>query len=188
MDKGIFVGIFIVLSYIIGYVVYSVGLLKEIWRGNNSYAKKIETEVSKRENFKIAKEFLVKALQEKGSDNDLQNASVRDIRNIAMGFAPEADQKIYTFMFRSEFANHIANVSFVVGIIGILCSFIHLIPWNSIQTAIIFKVGGKFALLYGLLFTSYFVLRAARDRFYSIAIGLPFSILVSKNLNSHNAT
>jgi hypothetical protein len=169
--------IFIIISYLLGYVTYGFGWLKERILGKYSYVKKIEAKISKREAFSLAKDLIAKALTSKGVSNDLHkpSVSVRDIRSIAMSFIPEHDQKIYTFTFRSELSNQIANISIVVGFIGLVSRFSqHKIPCN------VFHTGPKYIILYVSLFIIYFLLRETRNRFYAIAIGLPFSIYTAK--------
>lgn len=170
---------FIVLSYLLGYVIYGFGWFKEEILGHHSYVKKTELNVSKRKAFLISKEIYSKVLKEKGVNQDLNEyTSVRDLRSIVMSFIPEHDQKIYTFTFRSDLSNQVANVSFLIGVIGLASYLINrFICYFSID---FFKIGKKELVIYFCLLISYFFLRVSRNRFYAISIGLPFSIYSAK--------
>lgn len=174
--NDLYLFIFIVISYLLGHVTYGFGWFKdEIFNkvkflNKYSYAKNIETSVSKRKAFILSKELITKALHDKGVSDDLNNISVRDLRNIAMSFIPESDQKIYTFTFRSELSNQIGNISIVVGIIGLFFSIF------KPTTLLIFKIDTTHIIIYVCLIICYFFLRQTRNRFYAIALGLPFSI------------
>jgi hypothetical protein len=176
--------IFIVISYLLGHVTYGFGWFKdEIFNRSKflskySYVKIIEASVAKRKAFSLSKELITKALQAKGVTEDLSNTSVRDLRNIAMSFIPESDQKIYTFTFRSELSNQIGNISLVVGILGLFFSIFKAIPFH------IFKTGTNHIIIYVCLIICYFFLRQTRNRFYAIALGLPFSIYTANAIKS----
>lgn len=165
---------FIAISYLLGHVIYGFGWLKEKTLKEWSYTKKIEKSVSGREAFKLSKQLITKALAAKGIVNDLANASVRDVRNLAMSFAPEADQKIYSFTFRSELSNHIGNISCIVGLLGVVSFF-----WKNVPLKI-FLTTTNHVILYVCLILAYILLRETRNRFYAISIGIPFSIYTAK--------
>ncbi len=162
--------IFIVISYLLGYVAYGAGKFKEEIFKNNSYVKKIEDKVAKKKAFLLSKELIAKTLKEKGVNDDLNDATVRDLRSIAMSFIPEQDQKIYTFTFRSDLSNQTANISILVGIFGLLFSIMKFLPLH------IFKTDTTHIIIYVCLIICYFFLRKTRNRFYEISISLPFSI------------
>lgn len=168
--------VFMIVSYVLGHLIYGFGLLKEKVLGKYSYIKRIEKGITKRQAFNIAKELLKNALVAKGVSNDLDAASPRDIRNLAMSFIPEADQKIYTFTFRSELSNHSANICLMVGFIGLMFSIFEKIYIP------LFVVDLPHNILYCVLVISYFLLIQTRNRFYAITIGLPFSIYSAKAL------
>ena len=174
--KDLYPFIFLVISYLIGHVVYGFGCLKEKWLRKYSYVKTIEDNVSKRQAFDYSKELLTQALAAKNLTNKLSVASVRDVRNLVMSFIPESDQKIYTFTFRSDLANHTGNISIFVGSLGLLFSIFKCIPMQ------IFKTDSTHILLYVCLVVAYIFLRETRNRFYAISIGLPFSIYTSKSI------
>lgn len=176
--------ILIVVSYLLGHVTYGFGWFKDKmlnrikYLNKYSYVKNIEASVAKRKAYTISKELVTKALQSKGVTDDLSNTSVRDLRNIVMSFIPESDQKIYTFTFRSELSNQSGNISIVIGTLGLLSSIFTFIPLN------IFKTDLTHIILYICLIICYFFLRQTRNRFYAIALGLPFSIYIAKVIKS----
>ncbi len=170
--------LFIISSYLLGHVTYGLGQLKENLLGRWSYTRKKEKEVSLKPAFKTSKELLEKALIAKGVNQDLNNASVRDVRSLIMSFAPETDQKVYTFTFRSDLSNQIGNISALVGLLAILSSFI-----SRLQPRV-FVVDRPHLLLYFCLLLSYIFVRQARNRFYSISISVPFSVYTAKELKS----
>lgn len=172
--------VIIILSYLLGYVTYGVGCFKdEIFSkfkffNKYSYIKNIEASVAKRKAFTLSKELIIKALQTKGITDDLRNASFRDLRSLAMGFIPESDEKIYTFIFRAELSGQTGIISILVGIIGLIFSIFKSIPLH------LFKTGTTHIIIYVCLIICYFFFRQTRNRFYAIAMGLPFSIYTSK--------
>lgn len=162
--------VFIVISYLLGHVAYGFGWFKEGILGKYSYVKQIEAKVASRKGFVLSKQLISKALLAKGVTDDLSNATVRDLRSIAMSYIPEHDQKIYTFTFRSDLSNQTGNISIVVGILGIIFSIFKGIPLQ------LFKTDTKHIIMYMCLIICYFFLRQTRNRFYAISVGLPFSI------------
>lgn len=170
--------IFLIISYIIGYVVYGVGLWKEKILAKFSYVQKIESEIKKSPSFSYSKVILAQSLDLKKIPNTLDTATVRDIRNLVMSFIPERDQKIYTFTFRSELANQIGNISIIIGVMGLIFSIFNSIPLN------IFKTDNTHIILYICLIICYFLLRQTRNRFYAISVGMPFSIFTSKSIKN----
>lgn len=168
--------IFIVISYLLGHATYGLGLLKEELLGDNSYLKKIEIEIKNRKAFVLSKDILSKTLISKGRDGDLSNATVREVRNIIMSFIPEYDQKIYGFMFRSEVSNQSGNISILIGILGLFFSIFNCAPANPFISDI------PHITLYIILIIIYIFLRKTRNRFYAIAIGLPFSIYTANSI------
>ena len=162
--------IFIVVSYLLGHVAYGFGWFKEELLGKYSYVKKIEARVATRKAFALSKELISNSLLTKGITEDFSNTTVRDLRSIAMSFIPEQDQKIYTFTFRSDLSNQTANISFIIGFLGLIFSIFSSIPLT------IFKTDTTHVIIYLCLIFCYFFLRQTRNRFYAISVGLPFSI------------
>ena len=99
----------------------------------------------------------------------------RHLRNLVMPFVPEVDNKTYTFMFRSDLCKHIGNVSLIIGVLGFLNKVVNFV-FGSLP---LFKVDKTYLILYSILILSYFLFRATRNYFYSIAIKIPFSAFVA---------
>lgn len=176
-DNDFYPFVFIVISYLLGYVSYGFGWLKEEILGKYSYVKKIEAKILKRKAFLLSKQLISKALLEKGIVDELnEKTTLRDVRNIAMSFIPESDQKIYTFTFRSELSNQTGNISFLVGFMGLFSYF-----FKSISLGI-FKTDATHLIIYVCLLISYFFLRQTRNRFYAISAALPFSIYTANQI------
>lgn len=173
--------ILVVVSYLLGHAAYGFGFLKEKIRGKRSYVSKIEATVATRKAFTLSKQLISKSLHAKGIIEDFSNTTVRDLRNIAMSFIPEQDQKIYTFTFRSDLSNQTANISISIGIFGLLCSLVSLIPSITLN---VIKTDTAHVLLYICLIISYYFLRETRNRFYAISVGLPFSIYTAKAMQN----
>jgi hypothetical protein len=172
--NNLFAFIFIVLSYLLGYVIYGVSLVKEDIFKNDSYKQKIEAEISCNLAFTMCKQVYIKKENERNLQVDA-NISVRQLRTQVMSYIPEQDQKIYTFTFRSELANHTANILFLLGILGLLFWGLQAIfPFS------LFKTDLKFIILYFIFIIAFFSLRKTRDRFYDISMRVPFSMYMAK--------
>jgi len=171
------------LAYILGYIIYGYSELKERKMGNYSYMKQKEKEAKGRKTYTNALEIL-KSKPLPAGMTAIDFDSLREVRNIMMSLSPEADQKVYTFMFRSELSRHIGNVSITLGVLGLL----HSVAKHCFVQLDIFKTGGHFWILYLALIGSYFLLRETRNRFYAIALSLPFSIYLSKQLTNGTTT
>lgn len=166
--------IFIIISYLLGYAIYGIGLLKESVLGKYSYVYQIEEKVKKRKAFSLSKELLSKSLKTNDIIDDLSNTSLRDIRSIAMSYIPEHDQKIYTFTFRSDLSNQIGNISIILGFIALTFSIFKPFSLD------IFNTTKAYYIIYLGLIVSYFLFRQTRNKFYAITLGLPFSIYIAK--------
>jgi hypothetical protein len=179
--------VIVIISYLLGYAVY--GLNIEIYKKREikifkkkfkitSYIDTIEDKIKKRISYKTTIQILHKRFQEKGIDFDSNNATLRDLRNIAMSFFPEQDQKIYTFSFRADIANHAGTISLFFGILGLLSAIV-----NCKMTFNVIIVDKTHIALYILLVISYFLFSSMRDRFYAISLSLPFSLLSTSEVN-----
>ncbi|CAM3715151.1 hypothetical protein MUGA111182_04830 [Mucilaginibacter galii] len=171
------------LAYILGYIIYGYSELKERKMGKRSYLKLKENEAKVRKTYINALDILKNKPLPPGM-TAIDFDSLREVRNIMMSLSPEADQKIYTFMFRSELSRHIGNVSITIGCFGLL----HSIAKHCFVQLDFFKSGSHFWILYLALIGSYFLLRETRNRFYAIALSLPFSIYLSKQLTNGATT
>ncbi len=175
--------ILIVISYVLGYIIYGLGDLKEKIRGNNSYSKRILSPISSTIVFKESKRLMSeKDPKQESFNKDLETIDVRGLRNIVMSYVPEADQKIYTFTFRSELSRHTGLVSLIIGCLGMMFTFIHC-RWPQID---LFKTEITYVLFYLLLVGAYFLLREPRDKFYRIAITLPFNLFIAREKNKND--
>lgn len=168
--------ILIVVSYVLGYVVYGLGDFKEKIRGTNSYSKRILKPISVLPVFKESKRLMI-AMDPKRKDfrHDLENIDVRGLRNIVMSYIPESDQKVYTFTFRSELSRHTGLISILIGSFGLIITILNC-KWPEIN---IFKTSSTYVFLYLLLIVSYFLLREPRDKFYRIAMTMPFNLFIA---------
>jgi hypothetical protein len=170
---------FVIVAYLLGHVVYGFSFFKEKRRGVKSYTKKIEESIMNKKSIVWSKQILKSKFEKLNISEDFSQTSVRDLRNIVMSFIPESDQKIYTFTFRADISNNTANISLIVGVFGLVFSFIQLI----FSEFLFFNLGTEYYLLYSLLIIVSFFLKETRNRFYAISIGVPFSIFTAKNLN-----
>lgn len=178
--KGNELLVLIVMSYILGHVIYGLGDLKETIRGSSSYSKRILTPISALPVFNEIKRKLIQ--QNLMSAENTERLDVRGLRNVVMSYIPEADQKIYTFMFRSELSRHTGIISLIIGGLGLLFTILGCTDLNFI----LFKTDLIYALMYILLILSYFLLREPRDKFYRIAMTMAFNIFNAKNINKEN--
>lgn len=166
--------IFIVVSYLLGHIAYGFGSFKEKLLSKYSYLEKIEKKVEDGNTFAITKKIILKSLQAKEINKNFNSLTVKELRGIVMSLCPEHDNKIYTFTFRSDLSNQTANISLIIGFVGLM-----LTMFSPFQFSI-FKTDMTFIILYLCLILCYFFLRYTRNRFYEISIGLPFSIYISK--------
>ena len=167
----------IVLSYILGYLIYGVGVIKDKRLGKFSSTKKIEEKTRDKAEFKLSKEIVRKYITANNLSTVVpDDIKTRDLRNIVMPFVSEVDNKTYTFMFRSDLCKHIGNTSLIVGVLGLINNLIEW-KWTHIS---LFKTGFDYIILYSILIVSYFFFRATRNYFYSIAIKIPFSAYITK--------
>lgn len=166
----------LIISYVLGYIVYGFGLTIDKLLGQRSYTKRIESRIEKRSDFNSSIEIIKKLKAKKGMVSDSQVISVRIARSLVMSFIPDQDQKIYTFMSRSELSKHTANVSMIVGTVGLVYSICPSMPFKLLRT------GELYLLTYILLVLSSLLLTKTRNRFYEIAMGIPFSIFLAYKL------
>lgn len=168
------------LAYILGYVIYGFSEWKEHLLGKKSYTHLEEEAVSTEKTYLSCLQIFKAMPLPKGLTTAIDFGSFREARNFFMSLSPEADQKVYTFMFRSELSRHIGNVSLVLGVTGLIFSFL---KWIFPNLPPLFYSGGHFWLLYILLLISYILLRVTRNRFYGVALVIPFSIYLAKQFD-----
>lgn len=196
------VWVVILLSYIMGYFVYGITLgrdiiLKKIY-SNKVFTTLLEiyfkalhlvglgkgyhlprTVLENTVNFASnSKEFIItKSFLNQQIANNVEEWNFNSVRSLVMSYIPEADQKIYTFMFRSELGNHIGFVFFSFGL-WLLLSEISLVYFNNTILMKADLLGHLYVPLL-LILISYFF-HITRKRFIIIAYKIPFSIFISK--------
>ncbi|MDB5122387.1 MAG: hypothetical protein JWP94_516 [Mucilaginibacter sp.] len=165
----------VIIAYILGYLIYGLGEWKEKWRGPKSFMEVIQAKIPNSNSYKLASELLQTKISATNATMQVSTMTAKDVRNLAMSYAPDADKKVYTFMFRSDLARHIANSSIIIGILAVLLQAAH---WIHPQLQVV-KGEIVYLVLYVFLICSFFILNYTRDRFYRIAMNIPFSILIS---------
>lgn len=177
-DGQYYIYVIIVVSYFMGYAVYGLNIIIQKITRDKSYTKVIENEVKNRITYQNSLLILQKKFNDKGIDFDSKKATLRDLRSLAMGFCPEQDQKVYTFTFRADIANHAGTISILIGSVGLLS-----ILANNTGIFQIFIVDKIHFILYVILVLSYFPFVSMRNYFYKISLGLPFSLLSTSEIN-----
>ncbi|MEO7977689.1 hypothetical protein [Flavobacterium sp.] len=187
----------IVVSYVLGYIIYSITILKvKIQNSMINNLSKINDYLS-HTFFKFlvinkSSKYLINHIKSKHGDywkynfvttstyksakdflksksyTDVDNMAFNEIRNILMSRNPEMDQKVYTFMFRSSLFDHISTIAMIV---CLLASFQFFIDLKLVKTEFLFKI------FYCLLIVLIPLLGNSKRIFYSIAQRLPISNL-----------
>lgn len=183
-EWNIFIILF--LSYLLGYLFYSFSDLTDkliFWLKflKLKTPKDIDREIESSQELQIAKTTLKDILVDKNGlpvvdVTSLNTMRARNLRSIVMSYVPEADTKIYTFMFRSELCRVISSVSFLISLFGFVLLFVAVFT----KSFSFFKTDPKSIMLYCILFVSSFFLTKTRIRFLSIAYKIPFSIFIAK--------
>jgi hypothetical protein len=175
--------VIIVLAYVLGFVVYSLTLVKISIQDNfidalkdkyiklYKYFKKYHSKFWE-ENFKTSATF--QAAKDKLSADGISSANnmkINEVRNIFMSRNPKMDQKVYTFMFRASVFDHTSTIMIVMVILAVLSFFTGCFDKAFMKTETLHMV------LY-LCFT-FLCLRLgnAKRVFYSISQRIPFSNL-----------
>ena len=185
----------IAISYILGYIVYGVGIKLDGWIAHYAQSRKAKCRVlraprkwitkacctlefknelfasiEQSKEFESAKEYLLKnsKIQKKVP------SQARPLRNLLMSYVPEADAKVYTFMFRSDLSFHVGIVLIALGIIGLLSALMSIWGLNP------FKSGSTYIILYTLMILAGLFLFETRKRFFSIAHRIIFPIFLAK--------
>ena len=172
----------IILSYILGYVVYSLTILKirlqdtilGIFKGGNALTRYLKLKHSKSWEKEFSNSAVVKSARKHLTDKgftEVDNMKLNEIRNILMSRDPAMDQKIYTFMFRSSLFDHISTISILVVLVATTQYFFAHYGVKFIKTE------GLFKILYLSLLILIPLLGNCKRIFYSIAQRLPFSNL-----------
>lgn len=167
--------IMIIMSYVMGYIIHSFTLLKDSWFNKLSKIIPISSvrtvldDLSKRDNFKLVSKIIEKETME----DDQKLSDYRSFRNYAMSAVPEADKKVYIFMFRAEVFNQLHTIVLISLFIGIAFNL------SSFCTDIFKDHVVNWAILI-VFFILAFTLRIGWNRFYAISMNIPFSIYLSK--------
>lgn len=170
--------IFFFVAYALGHVLHGInGYLDKIL----NIRKKVVSEIEESETYKKAKSFVVKELNTYGNPVDESNLKLSEVRNFAMSRFPDIDNKVYTFMFRSVIASHLISLFSTFGILGLI-SWITQKFWNLA----FFKDEVMFMICYILMLLCLFPLIRTKKDFYSIAMRLPMSVLISSHKNEKN--
>ncbi|MBD8083020.1 hypothetical protein [Chryseobacterium caseinilyticum] len=173
-DTGHF--LFIIISYIIGYVIYGINIFIYEVCCKISFRDKIEREIKGRLEYTNAIDKINLKLSE-SFDGD---SKVRTIRSIVMSYIPESDTKIYTFTFRSELSSSCSTVCMIFGIIGLASSTLDYLIGDKFDYFL--ESDYKKIIFYILLIISAIFLRNTRNKFYKMSMSLPFSIFITKDL------
>ncbi|MBQ0733945.1 hypothetical protein [Aquimarina celericrescens] len=171
----------IVLSYILGYVVYSLTILKVRTQDkilNNlirRFPKHKNTILNYKsdgweEKFKNSATFhnAVSFLKENGYKK-ADEMKINEIRNILMSRNPSMDQKVYTFMFRSSLFDHISTILLIV-LFLVIIQFIFSF-WNIY----FLKTTPQFKIIYVVFLLLIPQLGRCKRIFFPIAKRIPFS-------------
>ncbi|MCB0723007.1 MAG: hypothetical protein KDC42_11975 [Ignavibacteriae bacterium] len=151
------------LTYIMGYIIFGISeLFDKIFR----YRIRIEKGLKEGPVYGISQIHYYKHLCKLNYKVDIKQISFRSVRNYCMSKFPEMDEKIYKFQFRSEFSNHIANISLIAFVIYLLIIYPFYDNCNfNFFTIILLFIG--------------IILKSVRKRFFTIAQILPMTIYIS---------
>lgn len=172
-----------------GYIIYGVALLRDnLWRKLLKIVKKkigvdkIRAGIEKSGEFEISKIILKKLLEDDAeAQNKIDSLSFHSMRGMAMSYIPEADKKIYTFMFRAELCNHLNIVVVSIGMAGLINGIIFHLGLKID----FFYAHFKFIIGYLLLVVTGYFLNLTRNRFLAIAYKIPFPIFIAKFYRLH---
>lgn len=188
----------VVISYVLGYVIYSLTILKITVQDllitsvvkfntlisgtwfkffvNNKLTVYLVDYLSTKHSEYWQKSFLSSSTYKSAKDflkeknyTEVDNMKLNEIRNILMSRNPEMDQKVYTFMFRSSLFDHISTISLIVCLAALIQFFFPQVVF--LKTTPIFKV------FYVVLIAIIPLLGNSKRVFYSIAKRLPISNL-----------
>jgi len=180
--------IIIVVSYLSGYFLYGIGAIKETDEPKRlinllkfvrfihpgQLDQEIEKEFKKKLTYHECKKIIKQIFG--FSEERIENMRMKEMRSIAMSYIPEADKKIYNFMFRADLSEKVVYALKIMTFLGILSYFLICIPhFNPVFKTT--KVTWAYYLM--LLIPTYF-LRKTQRRFYGIALRLVFPIFIAK--------
>jgi hypothetical protein len=164
------------LSYVCGYVVYGLSLVLNNLKSKIKFVKNdealIKVKISKQEDYRMTCEVLQKLIP----GLDINKLKFNDIRNFAMAYVPEIDQKIYTFMFRSDLFKHTRDIFLIVSFWGLI-SYLTETFFNN---TLLFNTNGINVYLLIILVVLIFPLNEGKKRFLTIAYKIQFNIFLAK--------
>ena len=164
------------LSYVCGYIVYGLSLtIEKIKRKIKIISQDddlIKKRISKQEDYRLSLEELHRLIPDLNSES----LKFNDLRNIIMSYVPEIDQKIYTFMFRSDLFKHTQDIFLIISLWG----FIAYISKPIFNNTLLFNVNGINIFLILILFFLQFPLNEGKKRFLGIAYKIQFNIFLAK--------
>ncbi|KAB1065609.1 hypothetical protein [Salibacter halophilus] len=172
-NKDLLPFIVIAMSYILGYFIYSVSLLKDRvlfkvkskWHISRSYESFKKNSVYLKSLDKVEEEYGVKK-------NDLD---LRGYRSLIMSAHPKIDHLTYTFMFRSDIFNHLNTISLMFlfssafGVLLNLCG-IKFFQYSEVHIVLLL-----------VMLLALYPLKLGRWRFYSMSMRIPFSVYIAKS-------
>jgi hypothetical protein len=166
----------IIAAYSFGHAIYGIALSRDKILNKLSAIietpQKIEAEIEATKEFEETK----KIIESKWGINFSGKRLMHDVRNAAMSYVPEVDNKIYKSKFRSELCNNL----------GVLAFFFPLVALFAISIEKLFHAKAVFLstpeaiLCYIALMISSIFFRKTRMRFLRIAYSIPFSIFMAK--------
>lgn len=188
--------IIIVISYAMGFVLYSLTILKinvqdkliariikKLGPFNESKKKHIvllwlEKKHSeywkhgflKSEGLKSARDYLKK----EGITNS-DKLEINEIRNIMMSKNPEIDQKVYTFMFRASLFDHISTLMMITVVLALIQALLTFFEISFLKMDI------QYLTLYAIFLFISGKMGDSKRMFFSKAMRIPFS-----NIKKHN--
>lgn len=169
----------IVVSYILGYVIYGIGIIKDEILDVYSSTNKIENGIATLNEFSLA----LNKYNTYISTHSLGNVypatiSTSNLRNLIFSFlSNEEKNTIYTFMFRSDLCKHLYTICAILGFLGWINFGLNRLLFEDFK---IFLLDTNSLILYSILIVSAFLFRKTRNYFYRIAIQIPFGMYISK--------
>jgi len=179
-DKPFFdLNIWLILfsSYILGYIVYAISYyLNDLFK-NTKYFKKdeeiIKSKIQELDEFIIS----VKKIKELIPIIETQKMDFHSVRNFAMAYVPEVDQKIYTFMFRADLFKHLKDIFLIISFWGIIAYLSKL----SLNNTLLFDTQEYNIVIIVLLLILTYPLNEGKKRFLGIAYKIQFNIFLAKS-------
>lgn len=170
-------------AYIIGYVLYPLSeftdkILFKVSLLKLQTMSDIDNSIALSDQFELCKLALTEIIAVKNPNFVAKGSlfSPRDLRSVVMSYIPEADTKIYTFMFRSEICKNVGSSSFFSCLLILLFMIIDLF----FNCRLLLDDKSILLLMTVLLLISSGMLIKTRMRFYSIAQRIPFTIFIAK--------